>query len=109
MLSSRDLTTAERLRIERRRSSTTQAQAAHERGVSLVDYKAAESGTKSNLKVAVGRLAPHEICFILRRRSGWTLDELSARVDLTKHWLCQIERGRAPHSSLFHFWEQQSA
>ena len=105
MLSTKDLTTGERLRVARRRQGVTQVQAAKQHGISIARYKAAEKDEERPVKSpGIGKLLPHEACFIMRRRAEMTLDDLSEETGLSKWWLCLMERGNAPVATLVEYW-----
>lgn len=97
-----ELTKGERLTILRRRSGKTQAQAARGAGLSLNAYRDREASEDPDGRPL--RLSDAEFCYISRRRSGLTLDELAPKVELSKWWICQIEKGRAPAGTLLGYW-----
>lgn len=75
----------------------------------LIAYRRAESGEAvdswSIPEPSIGKLRPNEICTLLRRRSGMTLDQLSEAIKVSKWYLCQMERGSAPTKRLLEFWK----
>jgi len=97
-----ELTKGERLAVLRRRSGKTQAQAARAAGLSLNTYREREAVTEPDGRPL--RLTDAELCYVLRHRSGLTLDELAPKVGLSKWWICQIEKGRAPAGTLLGYW-----
>lgn len=110
MLSIPRLTRGERLEISRRRKNETQAAAAKRLRIPLGAYKQAEAdapGARSVRVPAIGRVRPHEACRLLRVRKGLTLDDLSRKIKLSKWWLCLIEQGKAPVTTLLNFWTSQ--
>lgn len=105
------LTKGEKLFTARRRVGRTQAQEANAVGLPLHVYKRMEKDidTGYSLRPAgLGKLRPYEACVILRKRNGMTLDDLADAAGLTKWWLCQIEKGKAPVDTLARFWETGS-
>lgn len=111
-----ELTLAEKLRVARRREQLTQAEMAAMLELPLHKYKAAEAGQEPVWAddehhyiipaPKVGQLAVHELMYLLRRRKGWTLAELSREVGLSRNWLCDVERGKvAAPAKLLAFWD----
>lgn len=107
-LSTSQLTNGEKLFILRRRDGNTQAREAALRNLPLSAYKKLEGDEECAYSLTagkVGKLLDYEACVAQRRRKGLSLDILAEKIGLTKWWLCQIERGKAPVDSLFRFWE----
>lgn len=104
MLRTADLSSAERLLVWRRREGLTQRQAARRLSVSQYRLRAWELGAGEPPRVSLGRLLPHESCFLLRRRSGTSLEELARQLGVTPWWLCQMEGGSAPVDRLLRHW-----
>lgn len=96
------LTKGERLTVLRRRSGKTQAQAAKVADLTLNAYRERELNEDPDGRPL--RLTPAEYCFVRRRRAGLTLDELAPKVGVSKWWICQMEKGRAPADRLVSFW-----
>lgn len=111
MLGIRELTAGERLRIARRREDLTQEAAAKQLSIPLSAYRRAEADDAPacwNVPVpALGELRDFEVCHVLRLRKGLTLDDLSARIGLSKWWLCLIEQGKAPVDTLLAYWTRR--
>tara|TARA_R110000803_G_scaffold20201_18_gene52306 strand:- start:3255 stop:3530 length:276 start_codon:yes stop_codon:yes gene_type:complete len=88
----------------------TQAEEASRRKMPLGAYKRAELDDTPECWLShlvapgLGRLHDFESCFVLRKRSAMTLDDLSAKIGLSKWWLCLIEQGRAPAATLVDYW-----
>lgn len=100
-----DLTNAETLWLWRRRKNLNQIQAAAECSVAVDTYRLWESG--KSLKAPrknLGRLRKHEVCYILRRRRGWTQRKLAELLSCTRLWVIQMEEGTAPVDRLAAFW-----
>lgn len=105
MLTTRDLTDAERLVVFRRRKGQTKAQAAKRCGVTLYRYSAWESGeSEPDRKVSVGKLEQFEALHALRRRAGASVADMAKAVGVSNWWLTQIEAGAAPVERLLDFW-----
>lgn len=114
----RDLTRGERALIHRRREGWSQRQAADHWGLSLYAYRQCEDDdppetntdevVRSWPKVALGRLEPHEICFLYRRRSGMQLQELADTLGISRWWLCRMEYGTAPCDRLHDYWSRSA-
>lgn len=106
-ITTKELTTGERLRIARRRDGLTQAEAALAYGMPIRAYKRAEADEYHEWALTcppIGKLELHEECFLLRRRQGLTLRELSRMIGLSIWWICQIEQGKAPVGTLRDYW-----
>jgi cytoskeletal protein RodZ len=104
------LTKGELLRIQRRRRNETQAEAAATLQIPLSAYKDLEADRECAWELTQLpniRLRDYELCFLARRRQGWNLDELAAKSGLTKWYLSQIERGKAPSATLLRFWAER--
>lgn len=54
----------------------------------------------------LGRLAQHEVCFILRRRAGLTQREVAAQLGRSTRWVTMMEIGEAPIRELWEFWRE---
>lgn len=107
-LKTSDLTASEKLIIERRRNSKeTQAKAAKRHGVTVNEYRAWERDGDDAPRVKLGKLAEHEACYILRRRGGWTIEEVANDMGICRWWLCQMEHGEAPVARLTEYWSTQ--
>ena len=102
------LTNGERLRIARRRRNLTQAQFARRFRVQLGAYKRIEADIARGIRApAIKRVLPFEACRVLRVRKGLTLGELAPRIGVSKWWLCLMERGAAPATTLLEFWTRR--
>lgn len=104
MLTASQLTLGERLRIFRRRYLRTQAEQARVMKVPLGTYKRMEADEIEADRMPIGRVEPHEACMIMRRRKGMTLEQLGEEIGLTKWWICQMETGQAPTTTLVAYW-----
>lgn len=111
------LSTPECLAIHRRRNGLSQVAYARELRISLDAYRQIETGVtqltffnlKRKLNIQPPKVMPlkqYEICFVLRRRSGLTIGQLSARCGLGSWLITQIERGRENAAPLFHYWNK---
>jgi transcriptional regulator with XRE-family HTH domain len=107
LVSTSSLSRGERLRIARRRRGFTQARAAQQYEVPVAVYRSWEVGEDSSAPdAAVGALAEHEQCWVLRLRSRKTLEELREEVNLCGYWLSMMEKGKVPCRRLVDFWRR---
>lgn len=53
---------------------------------------------------AVKTIAPHEVCFILRRRSGQSQAIVAELIGCSSTWVRLMEKGKAPVGELLHHW-----
>lgn len=116
----RDLTKGERALIYRRREGMSQRQAAAHHGMTLYSYRQWENDTPLDAeaagyhqerlwpKLSLHRLEPWEACFILRRRSGISLEELAKTIGVSRWWLCKMEYGRENANRLIEHWRSKS-
>ena len=101
----RDLTNGERLLIDRRRSNQTQRDAAEEHGVTLYCYRRWETDEYDDApQVALHNLESYERCFLLRKRSGISLNDLSEAIGVCSWWLCKMEHGKENADRLIRHW-----
>lgn len=103
-MKTRDLTNDEKLLLQRRRAGHSQRDAAIEIGVSHYRYRRWEAGQEKPPKVNLGRLEPHEACFIRRRRAGISLKTLADVLGVSRWWLCQMEYGKGATERLVEHW-----
>lgn len=102
-----ELTIGEHLLIWRRRERLTQKQAGPILGMGRNAYQAIErQDTKCRLAVMphIGTLYSHEICFILRRRAGWTIPECAEQAGVSRYWYNLMEQGKASPDRLVIYW-----
>lgn len=101
-----DLTSGERLLIDRRRRAESMAEAALRLGVSRYRYRILERSKGARLvrPPAIGRVAPNERCLVLRTRSGMTVGELARQAGVSEWWVTQMERGAVSPDRLVAFW-----
>jgi len=105
MLTTSDLTTGERLLIERRRAGQNQTQAAHAYDLSEWRYRQCEADEADLIaSPPLGRLQIHEACVIMRRRVGMKRTDLAEQLDISCWWLTQMERGQIPADRLVTYW-----
>lgn len=101
------LTLGEHLLIWRRREGLTQKQASLLLGIGRNTYQEIErQDTKCRLAVMphISTLYSHEICFILRRRSGWTIPQCAEQVGVSRYWYNLMEQGKASPDRLITYW-----
>lgn len=105
------LTLQEKALLFRRRLEISQAAMAAICGVGRESYGKFERDEGSNLNFpapAVEPLLGHEICFILRRRSGWTQDACASHMGITRYWFNLMELGKAPCEPLMKYWRENA-
>lgn len=96
MSQKKELTTGERLFIERKRLGMSQANMAACHGVPHGVYGRWERDQKANRPapvVKVGRLKKHEQCMLERVRIGWSQAEVAKKLGLCVYWVGRMERG----------------
>lgn len=110
MLSATQLTTDQRLVVQRRRLGETQDEAAARWGVSPWAYRCWErGGNGAPTGIRLGRLADHESCFLMRRHWGMSRKECAAAMGISQGWLTQMERGQVCAEKLAEFWSSRWA
>lgn len=106
-----DLTRAERLEIARLREGRSQYEAAIQFGVSLYEYRKwenheAEEDAPEAPRVGVGTLETYEQLRTLRRRNGVKAGTLAKKLNVSRYWLYQMERGMVPTTALEAYWSK---
>ena len=105
LIKSSELTKGEKLLMERRRLGLTQSAMAKKMKVSLYVYRRWETDSVEDApSVNIGRLTDYEQCYLMRKRSGNSLQETANKLQVCRWWLCQMERGEAPIDRLIKFW-----
>lgn len=104
------LTIAEKLAVQRRRLGERQRAAAARHGVSHTRYSRWERGLEQPgpdvaKAVKIGKLRPHEYCFLYRRRAGFTQERVARDMGVCRYWLNRMELGEAPCDELIEYWE----
>lgn len=99
-------TKGESLLLHRRRKGLNQIEAAKEYDVPVDKYRDWEADRRldDQPRRHLGELKPHEVCFLLRRRSGKTQREIAAALGCTRLWVIQMEDGKAPVERLREYW-----
>lgn len=99
-------TKGESLLLHRRRKGLNQIEAAKEYGVPPNRYREWEADCRLDDQPLqrLGQLKPHEVCLLLRRRSGKTQREIAAALGCTRLWVIQMEGGKAPVERLREYW-----
>lgn len=106
-----DLTTGERLEIQRRRDRLTQPEAAERLSVSTHLYRRWERdlGRRAPI-VDVGPLEAREWAWLMRRREGLTRRQLSDLTGLHPQWIHLAENGEGKNPEpLVEWWERRLA
>ena len=75
-------------------------------GVPVSRYVKWERGEGTPDSPAVGPLANHERCVIMRRRAGTTQQEIADALGCCRRWVQQMELGRVACDDLLWYWEQ---
>lgn len=102
------LSAGERLELNRRRDGLSQAEAADLFGVSVARFRKWEHGTgRAQPLVNVGpALTDGEWCWLMRRRAGRSLKEVSEETGLGIQWIHRVERGeRGDPAALVRWWQ----
>lgn len=105
------LTPAEILIVWRRRKQWNQKKAAEHYGISHFNYAVAECGKIRKVKLKIPNISPlhdHEKCFILRKRTGKTQEEIAANLGCGKYWLRLQEVGKVSCKKLLTYWMTQA-
>lgn len=101
------LTLAEHLLTWRRREGYTQPDAAavlglHDKTYILIERE--QSKETLSEKPLLGDLYSHEICFLLRRRSGWTIPQCAEQAGVSRYWYNLMEQGKVSPDRLVEYW-----
>lgn len=108
-VTTQDLTVGEHLLIWRRRHGMKQPEAASFLAMGVNSYKAIErQDTMCRLKEMphLGELYSYEICFLLRRRSGWTIPRCAEQAGVSRYWYNLMEQGKASPETLIRYWAE---
>lgn len=109
LVKSGDLTRGEKLRLTRRRQGATQSQAAKKYETTIPIYRIWENGEEKKApNLAIGILAKHEQCWLLRYRKKQTLGEVAGQLQVSPYWLSQMEKGKAPIQRLWDHWRRSA-
>lgn len=54
----------------------------------------------------LGTLDAHEICFLMRRRSGWTIPMCAEQAGVSRYWYNLMEQGKASPETLVKYWAE---
>ena len=104
-----DLSVGEHLLIWRRREGLTQDEAGNRLGISRNHYgeMEREEGRKHTRELPyIGELYSHEKCFIMRRRSGWTIPMCADQAGVSRYWYNLMELGKASPERLVEYWAE---
>jgi len=107
LVATSELTSAEKLIIQRRRDGSTLPEAAKKRKVSVTVYRGWEQGGEGAPSVAVGKLSDQEQCVVKRLRAGISVRELAKRMKLSRWWVRQMETGAVPVDGLRDYWSKK--
>jgi len=106
-LSVSDLTVGERLLVWRRREGYNQPDAACILGVSRYLYENLEHGVSEEPLKEMPHLSDlysYEICFVMRRRSGWSIPQCADQAGVSRYWYNLMEQGKANPETLIKYW-----
>lgn len=86
----------------------TQLAAAVHYDVPIATYRSWETGAEDprTPEVMLGRLEPHEECWLLRLREKKTLLEVSEDVNLCGFWVSLMEKGKLDCKRLVEYWRR---
>ena len=87
----------------------TQPEAASFLAIGVNSYKEIErQDTKCRLTEMphLGELYSYEICFLLRRRSGWTISRCAEQAGVSRYWYNLMEQGKASPETLIRYWAE---
>lgn len=107
LLTPGDLTPGEALELSRRRSGASQADVAAVLGVGVNRYREWELDERPGPLLQLSGLTLPEQCYVLRRREGWTLQDLAGRMRMTRFWLSRAECGTVAVDLLVDFWTRR--
>jgi len=107
-----ELSQGERLFLYRRSQKLTQSEMAKELELPLLVYFQLEQDTaatqhKNLISIGDSPPLPYEACVILRRRIGWTQQELAKKIGVCRWWLNLMELGRKDYSRLIEWWNKK--
>ena len=96
----------EKLLIWRRREGLSQKKAGDRIGVHRKKYGELErAGNYHGITVPyIGELYSYEMCFILRKRSGWTISMCADQIGVSRYWYNLMELGKASPERLVQYW-----
>lgn len=98
-------TVAESLILHRRRLKFNQFRASVKFGVTYDAYREWEKpGSLMGPRQQLGKLRPHEVCYIKRRRKGQTQKEIAKAIGTSRLWVIRMESGQAPVERLRDYW-----
>lgn len=99
------LTPSETLVLWRRRAGLSQFDAAEHYGITVHQYRRWESPVGATPRAKnLGQLKDHEKCYIMRRRSDKTQDDIAADLQLSRLWIIEMEKGVVPADRLVSYW-----
>lgn len=98
-------TRGESLYIWRKRRGLNQVRAARDLHVHPDLYRQWEADQGEDIpRKIVGKLKPHEVCTLLRRRAGKTQAALAEEMGLTRYWVVMMENGEGSIDRLLRYW-----
>ncbi len=99
-------TAAEQLLVWRRRKGHSQVAAAELTGVTVDTYRDWECGVRETgiPRHAITNLSTNEVCFLLRRRKGWTQIAVGKLLGVSRLWIHRMEHAQVAYDRLANFW-----
>lgn len=108
---SANLTTAERLRLARRRTGLSGPDLAKRLGMRRHDLQNMELGTREPegkevlaMIRTVKNASISELCYVARLRTGKDTSDVASDVGLSRQWVCLMERGKVSADKLASHW-----
>lgn len=101
-----ELNFGEKLTIWRRREGLSQRQAALRYGIGRNKYSELEKVENSKCLPAphIEILYSYEMCYILRKRSAWTIADCADQIGVSRYWYNLMELGKASPERLVQYW-----
>lgn len=106
-----ELSIGEHMLIWRRRLGLSQSEAGSRLGVSRNTYGNMErdNGRSPSIEMPfLGELYSYETCFIMRRRSGWTMGDCADQAGISRYWFNLMELGKASPERLVEYWVENA-
>ena len=101
-------TIGEKLQLYRRRMNRTQREQARIMITPANRYIAWELDQVPGAPdISVDNLEDHEICYLLRRRSGLTQAEVAKQIGRSRLWVQLMELGKVQGAELVAYWRNQ--
>ena len=112
VLQLQQITSGEKLVVQRRRLKQNQREAAKAHGVSRNTYAAWEldlATTQDVPDTELSQLEDREACWLLRRRGNWSQDTIAEEIGCSRVWVANMELGQWPCTQLVEYWTNEVA